>query len=279
MARQKALLLTVVAMLAFAGNSLICRQALRHTGIDAASFTAVRIVSGAIVLALLVRGAAASPKAGAGSWTSALALFAYAAAFSFAYVGLTAATGALLLFGAVQATMIGVGLARGERIGLRKGAGLTIAALGLVALLLPGLAAPPWQSALLMLAAGVAWGGYSVRGRGAGDPTRVTAGNFARAVLPALALCAATAPWCSFDRDGVMWAVASGALTSGCGYVVWYAALKGLKATTAATVQLCVPVLATLGGIAFLHEPATARLLLSSVAVLGGIAIVLVDAP
>ena len=179
---MRTLLLTAIAMAAFAGNSLLCRLALKHTAIDPASFTAIRLVSGALALWLIVRLRSDRAAAGSGSWGSACALFAYAACFSFAYVELSAATGALLLFGAVQATMIGVGLWRGERLGPVELVGLAIALAGLVGLLLPGLSAPPWGGSLLMLAAGGAWGIYSLRGRGAGDPTQVTAGNFLLAI-------------------------------------------------------------------------------------------------
>ncbi len=274
------ILLTLVAMLAFAGNSLLCRVALRDTGIDPGSFTAVRIVSGALALWWIVRlrsGAAA--QAGAGNWPSALALFAYAAAFSYAYVSLPTGTGALLLFGAVQATMIGVGLWRGERLGAPQSAGLAIACCGLIVLLLPGLSAPPLAGSMLMLASGVAWGIYSLRGKGAGDPTRVTAGNFMRATIPAALLVLAIAPQASLDMPGTAYAIASGALTSGMGYTVWYAALRGLRATTASTVQLSVPVIAALAGTLFLDEALTLGLVLASAAILGGIALVILRRP
>jgi len=273
--------LTALALAAFAGNSLLCRAALRDTPIDAASFTAIRIASGAIALWLIVR-LRASPKARAGSWPSALALFAYAAAFSFAYLSLTAATGALLLFGAVQATMIGAGIARGERLSTPQWLGVVVAGAGLVGLLLPGLTAPPLGGALLMIAAGIAWGVYSLRGRAPAaatvDPTVANAGNFARATPMALALLgvAFLAPReaVRFDAAGAGYALASGAITSGLGYAVWYAALKGLRATSAATVQLSVPVLTAMAGVVLLAEPLTLRVALASVAVLGGIALV-----
>jgi drug/metabolite transporter (DMT)-like permease len=275
MSTARTLALTALAMTAFAGNSLLCRLALKHTSIDATSFTTIRLLSGALVLWLIARNYR-STQAGTGSWPSALALFAYAAGFSFAYVSLPTATGALLLFGAVQATMIGYGLCKGERFSRLQLAGLLLAFGGIVGLLLPGLAAPPLVGALLMLGAGVAWGVYSLRGKGAGDPTRVTAGNFLRAVPLAIALSLFmfTLKDASLDAAGVAYAVASGALTSGLGYALWYAVLPALKATTAATVQLSVPVLAALGGIAFLGEPVTARLALASAAILGGIALV-----
>ncbi len=274
MSRTRVFVLTLLAMLAFAGNSLLCRAAFHATGIDAASFTAIRIVAGAVVLCLLVR-ARDGRIASAGSWPSALALFAYAAAFSFAYLSLSAATGALLLFGAVQATMIGVGLLRGERLRGLQTAGLACALLGLVGLLLPGLSAPPWLGSLLMLAAGVAWGVYSLRGKGSGDPLQVSAGNFLRAVAFAIVLSAATLPWMSLDGRGVLYAIASGALTSGIGYAVWYSALPHLRVATAATVQLSVPVIAAVGGIAWLGEAATWRLALAAMAILGGIGLVI----
>ena len=266
--------LTTLAMMAFAGNSLLCRSALKHTGIDAASFTAIRLISGALVLALLVRCRRNAP-AGGGNWPSAFALFVYAAGFSFAYVSLSAATGALLLFGAVQATMIGYGVFKGERLLRLQLAGLMLALAGLVGLMLPGLAAPPLPSALLMLGAGVAWGVYSLRGKGAGDPTAVTAGNFLRTVPITVLLSMLMFNGITLDRAGVAYAVASGALASGVGYAIWYQALPAMKASTAATVQLSVPVLAALGGVVFVGEPLSLRMVLASIAILGGIALVI----
>lgn len=263
------LALTALAMAAFAGNSLLCRLALQHTTIDPTSFTTARLLSGALVLWALVRWRGQRP---AGDWRSAAALFVYAAAFSYAYLSLAAGTGALLLFGAVQATMLGWGLWRGQRLRLGQTAGLMLAMGGLVALLWPGVTAPPALGALLMLAAGVAWGVYSLRGRGAGDPTAVTAGNFVRAAMLAVPLALAALPWAQVDAAGLLWALCSGAVTSGLGYAVWYTALKGLHPTSSASVQLSVPVLTALGGVAFLSEPLTLRLALCSLAILGGIA-------
>ena len=268
----RTLALTALAMTAFAGNSLLCRLALQHSAIDPASFTAVRLVSGALVLWALVRWRGQRP---AGDWRSAAALFVYAAAFSYAYLSLSAGTGALLLFGAVQATMLGWGLWRGQRLRLGQTAGLVLAMGGLVALLWPGVTAPPPMGALLMLAAGVAWGVYSLRGRGAGDPTAVTAGNFVRAAVLAVPLALAALPWAQVDAAGLLWALCSGAVTSGLGYAVWYTALKGLHPTSSASVQLSVPVLTALGGVAFLSEPLTLHLTLCSAAILGGIACVI----
>lgn len=276
MSRPRVFVLTLLAMLAFAGNSLLCRAAFHATRIDAASFTSIRVVAGAIALWLIVRVRSGKVQTG-GSWASALALFAYAAAFSFAYVSLTAATGALLLFGAVQATMIGVGQWRGERLRSWQLLGLACALGGLIGLLLPGLSAPPLHGAALMLAAGVAWGVYSLRGKGAGDPLRATAGNFLRAVPFAVVLSLAMLSKASFDAAGAALAVTSGALTSGIGYAIWYTALPRLKAASAATVQLSVPLIAALGGIALLGEPPTLRLLLAAAAILGGIGLVIVE--
>lgn len=268
--------LTALAMLAFAANSLLCRAALRDTSIDAASFTALRLVAGAIALWLIVRLRSQKlPQAGAGNWLSAVALFVYAAGFSFAYLSLTAATGALLLFGAVQATMIVYGLWIGERLQQLQIAGLLLALVGMFALLLPGLSAPPLVGSLLMLAAGVAWGIYSIRGKGAGDPTRVTAGNFLRAAPLALGLGLVFWQQIHFDMAGLVYAVASGALASGLGYVIWYMALPALQATHASTVQLSVPVLTALGGVLLLGESLSLRLVLASLAILGGIALVI----
>ena len=285
-------LLTAIALLAFAGNSLLCRIALRETAIDAATFTSVRLVSGALMLALLVawrgRGQDSALRPWqAGDWPSALALFVYAAGFSFAYVSLSAATGALLLFGVVQTSMIGWGLWRGERLRWLQWGGLAAASVGLVWLLLPGLATPSLAAGLLMAAAGIAWAIYTLRGRSAGpkvgDATAVTAGNFLRAAPLALALSAALGAlgWspARWDTPGLLLAVASGALASGLGYAVWYTALRGLTATRAAILQLTVPAIATAGGVLLLGEPITPTLLGASLAVLGGVLLVILARP
>jgi drug/metabolite transporter (DMT)-like permease len=264
--------LACTAMLAFAGNSLLCRVALKQTGIDAGSFTAVRLISGAAMLLLVVK--LSQNKAGhRGSWLSAFALFVYAAGFSFAYISLPAATGALLLFGAVQSTMLGHAVWKGERLHKLQMLGLVIAAGGLVGMFLPGLSVPPLSGALLMLGAGIAWGIYSLRGRGKGDPTKVSAGNFLRAVPFALVLGVLTIDHASLNNAGIACAILSGAFTSGLGYAIWYRVLPALKATHAATIQLSVPVITALGGVVFLDESITLRLILASIAMLGGIAL------
>ncbi len=268
--------LTLLAMIAFASNSLLCRAALKHTNIDAASFTFVRIFSGAAALRLILTMRRTTSQS-SGNWISALALFAYAAAFSFAYNALSAGTGALLLFGAVQATMILSGFRKGERLDPIQIAGLVVAVAGLVLLVLPGLSAPPLIGSILMLSAGVAWGVYSLRGKTAGDPIAATSGNFLRAVPFAALVSVIMLPKMHLDSLGVIYAVISGAITSGLGYVIWYAALAGLKAASAATVQLSVPVLAATGGILLLGEPITLRYVIASIAVLGGIFLVVTE--
>jgi drug/metabolite transporter (DMT)-like permease len=263
-------------MIAFASNSLLCRAALKETSIDAASFTFIRIFSGAAALWLILTMRKTTSQSSS-NWISALALFAYAATFSFAYNTLSAGTGALLLFGAVQATMILWGFRKGERLHPIQIAGLVVAVAGLVLLVLPGLSAPPLIGSILMLGAGVAWGVYSLRGKAVRDATASTAGNFLRAVPFAALVSVIMLPKMHLDSLGVTYAVISGAITSGLGYVIWYAALTGLKAASAATVQLSVPVLAATGGILLLGEPITLRYVIASIAVLGGIFLVVIE--
>lgn len=269
-----------LTLLAFAGNSVLCRMALKETGIDAASFTTLRLLSGALMLVVLVRLRSAPERNDMnGSWRGALALFAYAALFSYAYLHLSTATGALLLFGAVQLTMIGYGLLQGERLQPQGALGAVLAFGGMVWLLLPGLTAPPLASAVLMLAAGVAWGIYSLLGRDARNPLQMTAGNFLRTVPMTSALSLLTLSFANMDKQGAWLAVASGAITSGLGYAIWYRVLPQLQATQAATVQLSVPVIAAGGGILLLQEPLTPRLILAGITVLGGIALVIKGRP
>ncbi len=304
-------------MIAFASNSLLCRAALKHTGIDAASFTFIRIFSGAAALWLIMqtrrrfivertaaplveRSSSGSSlitrhsSLKSGNWLSAFALFAYAAAFSFAYNTLSAGTGALLLFGAVQATMILWGFRKGERLRAIQILGLLLALAGLVMLVFPGLSAPPLVGSILMLAAGVAWGVYSLRGKVKGqsgppvgrtrpvassdrDAIAATAGNFLRAVPFAALVSLVMIRQVRLDSVGLVYALISGAITSGVGYVIWYLVLSELKASSAATVQLSVPVLAATGGILLLGEPITLRYIIASIAVLGGIFLVVIE--
>lgn len=269
-------LLTLLALLAFAGNSLLCRAALAHTTIDAASFTTVRLVSGALVLWLLARlHFAKTAASGRGNVLSALALFGYAAGFSFAYTQLDTGMGALMLFGAVQATMIGYSIWRGERLALWQWCGLALALVGLALLLWPGEAAASLPAALLMLAAGMAWGLYSIRGKGAGHPLQVTAGNFLLAIPMTLLLSMFWLNQMQWDTMGLMYALLSGIVTSGLGYAVWYSVLPKLAASTAATLQLTVPLFAAVAGIILLNEPITLRLLSAAAAICTGIALVI----
>lgn len=260
----------VLAMTAFAANSLLCRLALKTGAMDAASFTLVRILSGAIALWLLARWQGGIERS-AGSWSAAAALFLYAAAFSFAYIELPAGTGALLLFGAVQTTMILYGIFRGERPNGRQQLGLGVAVVGLVVLLLPGMAAPGLSDAGLMLMAGVSWGIYSILGKGSGRPLAMTAGNFVRALPFALVLSLVLLPSMHSNTSGFVLAVISGALTSGVGYAIWYRVVRETTAISAATMQLIVPVIAAASGFIMLGEAISMAQTISSLAILGGV--------
>ena len=273
-ARIKTIALTALAMVAFAANSVLCRVALAQAAIDPATFTLVRLVSGACALSLIL-SFRRKPKQAGGSWPASVALFAYAAAFSFAYVTLPAGTGSLLLFGAVQTTMVGYGLARGERLSALQWFGLTIAVAGLAVLVAPGALAPSVTGGCLMLTAGVAWGAYSLLGRGIADPLGATTGNFVRSLPIALclSLCALLFG-ATLTAGGFACAVLSGAVASGIGYTIWYAALPGLTPAQGASVQLSVPVIAALGAAPLLGEAISLRLSVSSLAILGGIALV-----
>jgi drug/metabolite transporter (DMT)-like permease len=268
-------LLTVIALVAFAANSILCRLALRPGAIDPASFTAARLVSGALALALIARVIVKRRrgKSHAGSWPSALLLFVYALPFSLAYISLGVATGALILFLSVQATMLLGAVLSGERLHWLEVCGLAIALAGLSHLMAPGLTAPPPGGAALMAVAGCAWGLYSLRGRRSTDALGDTASNFARSAPLALAALAAAAPLGSLHLStrGLLLASASGILASGAGYAAWFAALPKLGALPAAALQLTVPVIAAVGGAAFLGERVTPRLVLSAALILGGV--------
>jgi len=267
------IVLTTAALVAFATNSVLCRLALGDGKIDACSFTAVRLGAGAITLFLLV--AARKPRSNhtAGSWMGAFFLCLYAIPFSFAYLQLDTGTGALLLFGAVQLTMIGFGFGVGERPGALEWWGLIGAAGGVVYLVFPGVTAPHPVGASLMVLAGIGWGLYSIAGKSVGDPTLTTAANFRRAAIVAIPLSFTAIPWMTLSTFGVLLAAASGAIASGLGYAVWYAALKHLTATRAALVQLAVPALAAAGGVLFVGETVTLRLAIASGLILGSIAL------
>lgn len=268
--------LILLALLAFASNSLLTRLALGSNRIDAATFTAVRLVSGALMLAVLVQARKSNrgslPGAGV---IGALALVAYAAPFSFAYLRIGAAVGALVLFGVVQLTMIAYGLYCGERLSLPAWIGLVLAVVGLLALTLPSVSRPDPLGVGLMATAGVAWGVYSLAGRTAADPVAANARSFMFASVPAVALAVVLRDGAVVSTGGIVLATLSGAVTSGLGYAVWYRALPRLSVMQAAVAQLSVPVIAALGAVAFLEERLTARLLFCGIAVLGGVGIVL----
>ena len=264
--------LTFFTLIAFASNSVLCRLALAPGLIGAGTFTGVRLLSGAMMLMLLValRGRATAVQ---GSWGSAVALFAYAAPFSFAYLRIPAGVGALVLFGTVQATMIGSDLLKGKRLRSTELAGLILAVSGLTVLTLPGVSAPDPAGVGLMIVAGVAWGIYSLRGRAAIDPLKSTATNFSRSLLFAMPLGIASLRYETFTLPGVSYAIASGAMASGLGYALWYTALRGLTATQAGIVQLLVPALAAIGGILLLGESVSLRLLFAGLTILAGVAL------
>jgi drug/metabolite transporter (DMT)-like permease len=267
--------LTFIAMMAFAANSLLCRAALGEGLIDAASFTTIRAVSGAVTLLLIVLPNWRTKQTTPASWRSALMLFIYMAFFSFAYLSLSAGTGALLLFGAVQLTMFTAALRGGEPFSILSWCGRVLAVVGIIYLVLPGVTAPDPLGAALMVIAGIAWGLYSLTGKGVGNPLQATANNFLLAVPLAILVSVFFIGQLQISVRGLLLALVSGSVTSGLGYAIWFAALKGLKATRAATVQLSVPAIAAAGGVLVLAEPITLRLVLASAATLGGIAIVL----
>lgn len=262
-------LLTLLALIAFAANSIFARLALGGSSIDPASYTNVRLLTGALTLWLIVRFQASVPVRS--NWVAAAMLFLYAVTFSFAYISLTTGTGALILFAAVQITMIGVGLYAGERPSALHWLGLLIAIAGLIYLVSPGVTAPSAVGSLLMGAAGIAWGVYSILGRGVTHPVQATAGNFLRTVPFALVILVFWSSSITITARGFLWAALSGSITSAVGYVIWYAALPRLSATLAATLQLSVPALAALGGVVFLSEHITPRLILSGIAILAGV--------
>jgi drug/metabolite transporter (DMT)-like permease len=269
-------LFVLLALFAFAGNSLLCRIALRDTSIDFASFTSIRLVSGAIFLYALMHFRYRRKKV-QGNWFSALALFIYAAGFSFAYLQLSAATGALLLFAAVQFTMLSHAIRRGERLRTLQIVGFLLAVMGVLALLLPGLSAPPLGPASIMVLAGIAWGMYSIHGQSSENPILETTGNFLRAATLSLLVSVLLLHQFQVDYAGASYAAISGAICSGIGYCIWYSVLPSIKASTAAALQLSVPVIASLGGIVFLHETINLRFAVASILVLGGIALIVLQ--
>lgn len=265
---------TAFALVAFAFNSILCRLALKADEIDAVSFTLVRLVSGAVTLAAISFALRRKETEGRGNWISAFFLFSYAICFSLAYINLTTATGALILFSSVQFTMITVGLVRGERPGALEWVGLVLALAGLVWLVFPGLAAPPPLSSALMAAAGISWGIFTLRGRASKNALAEMTGNFLRSVAMITAVILISLPFLyqvKLSTNGAVFAILSGAVASGIGYSVWYSVLKFHTATRAAIMQLAVPVLAAAGGVMILFEPVSLRLILASALILCGI--------
>lgn len=273
---MRTLLYAGLAMLAFAANSVLCRVALRQGLIDPASFSTIRIATGAAMLLLVGAGRGGPVLPARGFFLTSCLLALYAVPFSFAYVRLSTGTGALILFGCVQITMLLGALRAGEKVLLVQGAGLAAALVGLILLVLPTLATPSLAAALLMALAGVAWGLYSWRGKGSADPLAATTANFVGALPLVLIAAAALRGSLHFSARGVALSAVSGALASGLGYVAWYAALRRLTGLQASVIQLCVPVLAALGGVILLAESFSARLVLATVLVLGGIALAVV---
>jgi drug/metabolite transporter (DMT)-like permease len=273
-------LLTTLAIICFAGNSILCRLALADGLVDAATFTTVRLASGALVLVLLASRRGRDRRVGAAGWASAVMLFAYAAPFSYAYLRLGAAMGALILFASVQVTMVSWGVLRGERPSHLAWFGIAVAIAGLVGLTVPGRGAPDPLSTVVMAIAGIAWGAYSLRGRVAsGDPLVTTAASFLLSLPFSAGLIAVALPTQGLHATarGITLAIASGALASGLGYSIWYAALPDLSATRAAVVQLLVPVLAAGGAVIWLGERVSTRLVIASAAILGGVALTIRD--
>ncbi|PCJ47574.1 MAG: EamA family transporter [Moraxellaceae bacterium] len=268
----KILLCTSLALLAFAGNSILCRLALGNGVIDAGSFTAIRLLSGIIVLAVMLtltknKGQSASK----GSWGASLMLFLYAVTFSFAYISLETGVGALVLFGSVQITMILASLISGNRLLYSEWIGVALAFSGFVYLIIPGLSTPSLMGFILMTVAGIAWGIYTLIGRGSKSPLSDTAYNFLRTLPFVAVLIAIFFQDSKLSQEGILLAVLSGGIASGIGYTIWYIALGGLSATQAAVVQLLVPVIAAIGGVIFANEMISLRLVLSSMMILGGI--------
>lgn len=271
----KIFLYTLIAILAFASNSVLCKLALGEHTIDAASFTAIRLLSGIVCLAIILKVTATNEApTSKGSWKASLMLFLYAITFSFAYISLETGTGALILFGSVQITMVLASLYLGNKLHISEWLGLLIAFSGLVYLVMPGVGAPSLLGFMLMAVAGIAWGFYTLAGKGSENPLSDTAYNFYRTLPLAAILITVTLQDANFTQKGIVLAVLSGGIASGVGYTIWYMALKGLSSTQAAVVQLIVPVLAAIGGVLFANEIFSLRLVLSSLMTLGGILIV-----
>ncbi len=277
---MKVVVLTAIAMFAFAANSVLARLAFATAHAEPLSYTGIRLASGAVVLAALLwlRRAPGTPVTIGGSWRAAAALFGYALAFSIAYILLGAGTGALILFASVQIGILGWAVFRGDRPGTLEWLGLAIALAAFAYLVSPGLVAPHPLGTLLMVGSGLCWAAYTLLGRGSKAPLVDTAGNFIRCLPVALLIIVAGLLLHPIDPGAVAYAVASGALASGLGYAVWYAVLPSLARTQAAVVQLTVPAIAAAGGVLLIAEPPTLRLVIASIGILGGVALALLAA-
>ena len=273
----KTFILTSMALIAFAANSVLCRLALGSGAIDASSFTVVRLLSGSIVLLVIIGVTRkSSTQSAKGSWAASFMLFLYAVTFSYAYISLDTGTGALILFASVQITMILLSLISGTRLHFIEWIGVTVAFAGFVYLILPGVTTPSIMGFLLMTIAGIAWGIYTLKGRGSNAPLVDTAYNFFRTTPLVLILVISTISKANYSFEGILLAVISGGITSGIGYTIWYIALGGLSSTQAAVLQLSVPVIAAFGGVIFVAETITFRLAISATFVLGGILMVVI---
>ena len=275
----KTILFTGLALIAFAANSVLCRLALGESAIDASTFTIVRLLAGAIVLTVIMRISKIKSNSNTnsstkGSWPASIALFIYGLTFSFAYVTLDTATGALILFGSVQITMILMSIFSGNRLHISEWFGMAIAFTGFVYLILPGVTTPSVIGFLLMTVSGIAWGIYTLKGRGSKNPIMDTAFNFLRTMPFVIILAIVTFKYAHYSSEGILLAVLSGSIASGIGYMIWYSALSGLSVTQAAVLQLLVPVIAAVGGIIFFSESISFRLTVSSAMILGGILMV-----
>ena len=269
------MVMTAIALIAFASNSVLCRMALLDGSIDPASFTAIRVISGAVTLVILMALRGGRPMQTWPNWAAGVSLFVYMVFFSFAYIALGAGTGALVLFGFVQLTMISVAIALRDPFPPMAWLGFVMSIIGVAFLVRPGSEAPDLFSSFQMALAGMAWGAYSLIGKRSKNPLHDTAGNFIFCIPPVVFLVIIFWPEQNLNPAGLALAVTSGALASGCGYAVWYWCLPLLKTIQAAVLQLCVPVIAAVGGVIVLGEELTQRLGISSLLILGGIAIVM----
>ena len=271
----KIFILTGLALIAFAANSVLCRLALGDKTIDAASFTNIRLFSGAVVLLLILKlYNSQSQNSSKGNWLSSFMLFLYAVTFSFAYISLDTGTGALIMFGSVQITIILLSIISGNRLNIYEWLGVTIAFLGFVYLILPGVSSPSLIGFSLMTIAGIAWGIYTLKGKESKNPLRDTTYNFIRTIPFIIILLVSTIQHSSYSTKGVVLAIISGGITSGIGYTIWYMAMEGLSKIQTAVIQLLVPIIAAFGGVIFVDEKITFRLSIASILVLGGILVV-----